>query len=191
MIVLVSLCFHMFYDLIRRCKTFIYATKAKGHSQSLLFNDWRLICCIGSHKHWSLHQYADRLPPELGLVPTFKIPDKVHAVQYSTRRAQTCWPCHPNWFHTKYHACSNAIMFNSSDPSIWGMISCRLPRLCPLLHDSCFRILVGVSNGIVSTSIFTVEVCSPDLRGTFSMLESVLRWSLLNQNSISIIALQV
>jgi len=37
------------------------------------------------------------------------------------------------------------------------------------------RILVGVSNGIVSTSIFTVEMCSPDLRGTFSMLESVLR----------------
>ena len=39
----------------------------------------------------------------------------------------------------------------------------------------CVRILVGISNGIVSTSIFTVEMCSPDLRGTFSMLESVLR----------------
>ena len=41
--------------------------------------------------------------------------------------------------------------------------------------SSDVRILVGVSNGIVSTSIFTVEICSPELRGTFSMLESVLR----------------
>ena len=49
-------------------------------------------------------------------------------------------------------------------------------RLCNSIF-SC-RILVGVSNGIVSTSIFTVEICSPELRGTFSMLESVLRCEL-------------
>ena len=49
-------------------------------------------------------------------------------------------------------------------------------RLCNSIF--CCRILVGVSNGIVSTSIFTVEICSPELRGTFSMLESVLRCDL-------------
>ena len=49
-------------------------------------------------------------------------------------------------------------------------------RLCNSIF--CCRILVGVSNGIVSTSIFTVEICSPELRGTFSMLESVLRCEL-------------
>ena len=37
------------------------------------------------------------------------------------------------------------------------------------------RILVGISNGVVGTSIFTVEVCSPDMRGPLSALESVLR----------------
>ena len=45
------------------------------------------------------------------------------------------------------------------------------------LPDICVgcRILVGISNGVVGTSIFTVEVCSPDMRGPLSALESVLR----------------
>ena len=60
----------------------------------------------------------------------------------------------------------------------WSHVSLHalLQKFPHIKIQSCFRILVGISNGIVSTSIFTVEVCSPDLRGTFSMLESVLRW---------------
>lgn len=79
----------------------------------------RYDCCIGSLKHWSLHHYAQRLPPELVLVPTFKIPDQ------TKYWAQTYRSCHPNWFHTKYHACINNIMY-SSDPSNWRMTSWRL-----------------------------------------------------------------
>jgi len=58
-------------------------------------------------------------------------------------------------------------------PYILGWVAASLASNHYILYLS--RILVGVSNGIVSTSIFTVEICSPELRGTFSMLESVLR----------------
>jgi len=58
-------------------------------------------------------------------------------------------------------------------PYILGWVTASLATSHNMLYIS--RILVGVSNGIVSTSIFTVEICSPELRGTFSMLESVLR----------------
>jgi len=58
-------------------------------------------------------------------------------------------------------------------PYIAAWISAALASSHYTLYFS--RILVGISNGIVSTSIFTVEICSPDLRATFSMLESVLR----------------
>lgn len=37
------------------------------------------------------------------------------------------------------------------------------------------RILVGVSHALLSTSVYTIEVSSTDMRGTYSVLESVLR----------------
>jgi len=39
------------------------------------------------------------------------------------------------------------------------------------------RVLVGVSHAIISTTVYTVEVTSKEMRGTFSMMESVLRCS--------------
>ena len=37
------------------------------------------------------------------------------------------------------------------------------------------RILVGISNALLTTTVYTVEVASKDMRGTYSLLEAVLR----------------
>ena len=37
------------------------------------------------------------------------------------------------------------------------------------------RILVGAGNGLISTSVYTAEVTSKELRGSLSILESVTR----------------
>jgi hypothetical protein len=37
------------------------------------------------------------------------------------------------------------------------------------------RLLVGVSTAIITTTVYTVEVSSKNMRGTFSLIESVLR----------------
>ena len=37
------------------------------------------------------------------------------------------------------------------------------------------RLLVGISHALVTTTIYTIEVSSRDMRGTFSLLEAVLR----------------
>ena len=37
------------------------------------------------------------------------------------------------------------------------------------------RLLVGVSTAIITTTVYTVEVSSKDMRGSFSLIESVLR----------------
>ncbi len=41
------------------------------------------------------------------------------------------------------------------------------------------RLLVGVSTAIITTTVYTIEVASKDMRGTFSLIESVLRFFLL------------
>lgn len=38
------------------------------------------------------------------------------------------------------------------------------------------RVLVGVGHAMVTTTIYTVEIASRDMRATFSLWESVLRW---------------
>jgi len=37
------------------------------------------------------------------------------------------------------------------------------------------RLFVGVSTAIITTTVYTVEVSSKDMRGTFTLIESVLR----------------
>jgi hypothetical protein len=37
------------------------------------------------------------------------------------------------------------------------------------------RILVGCSHALVTTTVYTVEITSRDVRGTFSLFEAVLR----------------
>ena len=38
------------------------------------------------------------------------------------------------------------------------------------------RLLVGISHAFVTTTVYTTEVSSRDMRGTFAMFESVLRY---------------
>ena len=38
-----------------------------------------------------------------------------------------------------------------------------------------FRILVSISHAFICTTVYTIEISSKELRGTFSVLESVLR----------------
>ena len=38
------------------------------------------------------------------------------------------------------------------------------------------RLLVGISHALVSTTVYTIEVSSRDMRGTFSLLEAVSRY---------------
>ena len=40
------------------------------------------------------------------------------------------------------------------------------------------RLLVGFSHALVATTVYTVEISSRDMRGTFSLLEAVLRYEL-------------
>jgi len=42
-------------------------------------------------------------------------------------------------------------------------------------HLYLSRILVGVSNALLTTTVYTVEVASKEMRGTYSLLEAVLR----------------
>ena len=37
------------------------------------------------------------------------------------------------------------------------------------------RLLVGISHALVTTTVYTIEISSKDMRGTFSLLEAVLR----------------
>ena len=39
------------------------------------------------------------------------------------------------------------------------------------------RLLVGISHAMVTTIVYTTEVSSRDMRGTFSLFESVLRYT--------------
>ena len=48
------------------------------------------------------------------------------------------------------------------------------------------RLLSGISHAFVTTTVYTTEVSSRDMRGTFSMLESVLRYIIL-QDALTIL----
>ena len=43
-------------------------------------------------------------------------------------------------------------------------------------HLYISRILVGISHALLATTVYTVEVASKEMRGTFSVMEAVLRY---------------
>ena len=49
--------------------------------------------------------------------------------------------------------------------------------MCCLILDrnTNIRLLVGVGNGFLSTSVYTVEIVKAELRGSFSVFEGVAR----------------
>jgi len=65
------------------------------------------------------------------------------------------------------------VLMFSCLPYTLGWIVAAMARGAEELYTS--RVLVGVSHAIISTTVYTVEISSKDMRGTFSMFESVLR----------------
>jgi len=65
------------------------------------------------------------------------------------------------------------VLMFSCLPYTLGWITAAAARNVYHLYIS--RILVGISHAILSTTVYTVEMSSRNMRGTFSMLESVLR----------------
>jgi len=65
------------------------------------------------------------------------------------------------------------VLMFSCLPYTLGWVVAASARGAQELYAS--RVLVGVSHAIISTTVYTVEISSKDMRGTFSMFESVLR----------------
>jgi hypothetical protein len=61
-----------------------------------------------------------------------------------------------------------------------GCLPYSLGWLCAGMASSVWylfisRLLVGVGHAIITTTVYTVEVASKDVRGSYSLLEAVLR----------------
>jgi len=58
-------------------------------------------------------------------------------------------------------------------PYILGWLCAAFATSMTYLYVS--RLLVGVGHAIITTTVYTVEVASKDMRGSYSLLEAVLR----------------
>ena len=58
-------------------------------------------------------------------------------------------------------------------PYTLGWVSTSMAKSIYILYLS--RILVGISHALLTTSVYTVEISSKEMRGTYSLWESVLR----------------
>ena len=58
-------------------------------------------------------------------------------------------------------------------PYTFGWLVAALSTSAAHLYIS--RILVGVSHALLATTVYTVEIASKEMRGTFSVMEAVLR----------------
>ena len=58
-------------------------------------------------------------------------------------------------------------------PYTLGWVSTSMAKSIHILYLS--RILVGISHALLTTSVYTVEISSKEMRGTYSLWESVLR----------------
>ena len=59
-------------------------------------------------------------------------------------------------------------------PYTLGWLCAAIATSVPYLYAS--RLLVGVGHAIITTTVYTVEVASKDMRGSYSLLEAVLRY---------------
>ena len=59
-------------------------------------------------------------------------------------------------------------------PYTFGWLVAALSTTAAHLYIS--RILVGISHALLATTVYTVEVASKEMRGTFSVMEAVLRY---------------
>ena len=58
-------------------------------------------------------------------------------------------------------------------PYIGGWLVAAFSTSAELLYVS--RIIVGISAALLATTVYTVEIASKEMRGTFSIMEAVLR----------------
>jgi MFS family permease len=58
-------------------------------------------------------------------------------------------------------------------PYMFGWLAASLATSVNYLYIS--RLLVGISHALLTTTVYTVEISSREMRGTYSLLESVLR----------------
>ncbi len=65
------------------------------------------------------------------------------------------------------------VLLFSCFPYFAGWLICS--RATAVGHLYVSRVLVGVSHALVTTSVYLVEIASKEMRGTFSLWESVLR----------------
>jgi hypothetical protein len=70
--------------------------------------------------------------------------------------------------------CVQVLLF-SCFPYCAGWLICS--RASGVSHLYLSRVLVGVSHALVTTTVYPVEIASKEMRGTFSLWESVLRCS--------------
>lgn len=63
------------------------------------------------------------------------------------------------------------------------LVAWLLTGFAPKSLDWIFvsRAVVGVSHAMVTTTVYTVEVASKDLRGTLSLWEGAVRWGLQSE----------
>ncbi len=60
-------------------------------------------------------------------------------------------------------------------PYILGWLFAGMASSVSYLYIS--RLLVGVGHAVITTTVYTVEVASKEMRGSYSLLEAVLRWA--------------
>ena len=65
------------------------------------------------------------------------------------------------------------VLLASCFPYLLAWVTCARATGVHQLYLS--RVLVGFSHALVSTTVYSVEIASKEMRGTFSLWESVLR----------------
>ena len=90
--------------------------------------------------------------------------------------AMTIWVCIVSGFLQKKFG-PKKILVVACFPYFLAWLCVGFATSLPWIYIS--RLLVGISHAFVTTTVYTTEVSSRDMRGTFSMLESVLRYIIL------------
>ena len=90
--------------------------------------------------------------------------------------AMTIWVCIVSGFLQKKFG-PKKILVVACFPYFLAWLAVGFATSLPWIYIS--RLLVGISHAFVTTTVYTTEVSSRDMRGTFSMLESVLRYIIL------------
>ena len=62
-------------------------------------------------------------------------------------------------------------------PYTAGWLCAAIATSSPYLYLS--RLLVGIGHAVITTTVYTVEVTSKEMRGSYSLLEAVLRFGKL------------